>query len=262
MAMFLLGILFGWVIEWLLYTFWWQPRQARREADRVAEARRACEAELGQLKERLQDKDRELSHLAARVAHLQQAAEQAEAAGTESAAQTEAGAAAEAETAAQAESEAEPDTVAEAASEAAAAPEPEAAAEPEAEPEADDAAEAPSAASDSASEAAQAEDRPSGPESAGQPAPEPAAAPDRPADPRSLQAVSGIGPKIASVLAAAGIDSLERLAETPVDELRRTLEAAGSRFALASVESWPEQARLLAAGDEEGLQRLLAERRR
>ncbi len=74
--------------------------------------------------------------------------------------------------------------------------------------------------------------------------------------------MSGIGPKIATVLAEAGIDSLGRLAETPAEELRAVLERAGSRFAMANVESWPQQARLLVAGDEDGLRRLLESLRR
>lgn len=63
-----------------------------------------------------------------------------------------------------------------------------------------------------------------------------------------LKAVEGIGPKIAEVLEAAGIESWRRLAETDVAELSALLDQAGPRFRIHDPGSWPAQAELLADG--------------
>jgi hypothetical protein len=63
-----------------------------------------------------------------------------------------------------------------------------------------------------------------------------------------LKAVEGIGPKIAELLEAAGIESWRRLAETDVAELSALLDRAGPRFRIHDPGSWPAQAELLAAG--------------
>lgn len=97
------------------------------------------------------------------------------------------------------------------------------------------------------------------------PAAEPAAPPTQPEEPVSVEpstplpeapvAVSqpddlvvliGIGPKVAAVLRAAGIDSFARLAQSDPLDLRKILEAAGLR--LPDPTTWPEQARLAAEG--------------
>ena len=70
----------------------------------------------------------------------------------------------------------------------------------------------------------------------------------------NLQRVEGIGPKIASVLAGAGITTFAQLAQAEVSRLRQILEGAGIR--LADPSTWPEQAALAAAGDWEGLKTL------
>ena len=64
-----------------------------------------------------------------------------------------------------------------------------------------------------------------------------------------LQAIEGIGPKIANLLANADIKSFERLSETSLGELTRILEAGGSRFGLADPMTWSEQAACLVNGD-------------
>jgi len=69
-----------------------------------------------------------------------------------------------------------------------------------------------------------------------------------------LTIIEGIGPKIASVLQAAGITSLTELAATDVGQLEEILTAA--KLPLASPETWPEQAQLAAAGDLDGLKQL------
>lgn len=63
-----------------------------------------------------------------------------------------------------------------------------------------------------------------------------------------LTAIEGIGPHIAQLCAARGIDSWWAMANTEVDRLRRMLSSAGPRFQVSDPETWPEQARLLALG--------------
>jgi len=68
-----------------------------------------------------------------------------------------------------------------------------------------------------------------------------------PPEPDDLKRIEGIGPKIAEVLRQAGITTFAQLAETEVDRLTQIVQAAGLR--LADPHTWPEQARLAAAGD-------------
>lgn len=63
-----------------------------------------------------------------------------------------------------------------------------------------------------------------------------------------LTTVEGIGPKIESVLKAAGILNLATLAETPAERLREILDEAGSRFKSHDPKTWPVQAGLAADG--------------
>jgi predicted flap endonuclease-1-like 5' DNA nuclease len=70
-----------------------------------------------------------------------------------------------------------------------------------------------------------------------------------PAD--DLTRIAGIGPKISSVLQDAGVITYSQLAETDVDRLRQILNESGIR--LADPDTWPEQARLAAAGDWDAL---------
>lgn len=69
-----------------------------------------------------------------------------------------------------------------------------------------------------------------------------------------LTMIEGIGPKIAAVLKEAGINTFAQLAREDTDHLKSILEGANLR--LADPTSWPEQARLAAQGDEEGLKAL------
>lgn len=68
-----------------------------------------------------------------------------------------------------------------------------------------------------------------------------------------LKAIEGIGPKIAALLEAEGIDSWEKLAAARVETLSAILEKAGSRFQLADPGTWPRQAAMAAKGDFEAL---------
>lgn len=72
--------------------------------------------------------------------------------------------------------------------------------------------------------------------------------------PDDLKAIEGIGPKISSVLSAAGITTFAQLAAADVAQLRRVLVDAGVR--LAYPDTWPEQAALAAAADWDGLRDL------
>lgn len=74
-----------------------------------------------------------------------------------------------------------------------------------------------------------------------------------------LQAIEGIGPKIANLLHNADIKSFERLSETSLGELTRLLESGGSRFGLADPLTWAEQASLLVNGDYVGFEQFKEE---
>ncbi len=82
--------------------------------------------------------------------------------------------------------------------------------------------------------------------------PLPGLAPVMPSQPDDLKLIEGIGPKIASLLQAAGISTFAQLVSTDVSRLQQILRDA--HLEMADPTSWPEQARLAAAGDWEGLQ--------
>ncbi len=63
-----------------------------------------------------------------------------------------------------------------------------------------------------------------------------------------LKKIEGIGPKIAEIFKAAGIDSFAKLAKTDITKLKEILEAAGSRYASKTPDSWPKQAKMAADG--------------
>ena len=63
-----------------------------------------------------------------------------------------------------------------------------------------------------------------------------------------LEKIEGIGPKIAEVLAAAGIATFAQLAEAAPEQIREILDNAGSQFAAHDPATWPKQAELAAAG--------------
>ena len=63
-----------------------------------------------------------------------------------------------------------------------------------------------------------------------------------------LKKVEGIGPKIAELFVAAGIDTFAKLAKAPQKDLKAILEAAGSRYASKNSGSWPKQAKMAAEG--------------
>ena len=77
-----------------------------------------------------------------------------------------------------------------------------------------------------------------------------------PAD--DLTKIEGIGPKIAQVLADAGINTFAALASTSTGRLREILNAAGSRYRITDPTTWPEQAAHAAAGDRDKFNDLVA----
>lgn len=78
-----------------------------------------------------------------------------------------------------------------------------------------------------------------------------------PAAADDLQRIEGIGPKIAQVLADAGITTFAKLAKTSAQELHRLLKDAG--LAMADPETWPQQAQLARDGRWEELDKLQEE---
>jgi predicted flap endonuclease-1-like 5' DNA nuclease len=75
--------------------------------------------------------------------------------------------------------------------------------------------------------------------------------------PDDLKRIEGIGPKISSILQAAGITTFAQLAESDVNHLEQILEEANIR--LADPSTWSEQARLAAGGDWNALEALQGE---
>jgi hypothetical protein len=71
------------------------------------------------------------------------------------------------------------------------------------------------------------------------------AAENQPAEPDDLQRIEGIGPKIASLLKAAGVTTFQHIAELEVEKIRAILAESGVR---ANTSTWTEQARLAASG--------------
>lgn len=61
-----------------------------------------------------------------------------------------------------------------------------------------------------------------------------------------LQIVEGIGPKIESILKAAGINNRAELGAASVERLKEILTDAGDRYRLADPTTWPRQAQLAA----------------
>jgi len=81
---------------------------------------------------------------------------------------------------------------------------------------------------------------------------------EKPAD--DLKRIEGIGPKISSVLQAAGIATFAQLANTDVDRLGQILaDSDPNLLRLANPATWPEQAKLAAEGQWEALEKLQGE---
>ena len=86
---------------------------------------------------------------------------------------------------------------------------------------------------------------------AGEPEP---AEPAPEVEPDDLKRIEGIGPKISSILQAAGISTYAQLASTEVTALEQILEKESPRLLrIANPTTWPEQAKLAEVGDWDGL---------
>ena len=72
----------------------------------------------------------------------------------------------------------------------------------------------------------------------------------------NLTLIEGIGPKIEELINQAGISTFDGLAATSVTRLREILDTAGNRFQTHNPETWPQQAKLAAAGNWESLKKL------
>ncbi len=70
-----------------------------------------------------------------------------------------------------------------------------------------------------------------------------------------LTKIEGIGPKIAELLKADGIETFEKLAKSGVDTVKTILDNAGKRFQMHNPKTWIEQAKLAAKGDGESLKK-------
>lgn len=84
-------------------------------------------------------------------------------------------------------------------------------------------------------------------------APVAATATPAPAKPDDLTKIEGIGPKISSVLIAAGITTFRKLADAPLDELQSILNTADIHGSFGDPTTWGAQASLAAAGDWDAL---------
>ena len=72
----------------------------------------------------------------------------------------------------------------------------------------------------------------------------------------NLKKIEGIGPKIEKLLQAKGIVTFADLAKAKQKTLKEVLADAGSRFKMHDPTTWPEQAKLAAAGEMEKLTKL------
>lgn len=71
-----------------------------------------------------------------------------------------------------------------------------------------------------------------------------------------LVKIEGIGPKVVKVLARAGIESFEDLAEANATDVQKVLDRAGLQ--MMNPEGWIDQAKLAANGDWDGFEKLQA----
>ena len=70
-----------------------------------------------------------------------------------------------------------------------------------------------------------------------------------------LTKIEGIGPKIAGLLKADGIETFEKLSKSKVTAIQAILDKAGKRYAVHNPSTWAEQSKLAAKGDWAGLKK-------
>lgn len=71
-----------------------------------------------------------------------------------------------------------------------------------------------------------------------------------------LKKIEGVGPKIAELLANAGMASFADVAAATPERIKEVLEAAGSRYKMHDPTTWPKQAKLAADGKWDELKKL------
>jgi len=69
-----------------------------------------------------------------------------------------------------------------------------------------------------------------------------------------LVKIEGIGPKVAKTLSEAGISTFEALSNAKVEDIQKILSDAGLKMMDAT--TWPQQAKLAADGDWDGLKKM------
>ena len=80
------------------------------------------------------------------------------------------------------------------------------------------------------------------------------AKPEKKVEADDLTKIEGIGPKVSKTLIEAGISTFEVLSNAKVEDIQKTLTDAGLKMMDAS--TWPQQAKLAAQGDWDGLKKL------
>jgi predicted flap endonuclease-1-like 5' DNA nuclease len=70
-----------------------------------------------------------------------------------------------------------------------------------------------------------------------------------------LTKIEGIGPKIADLLKADGIESFEKLAKSGIETVKTILDKAGKRYQMHNPSTWMAQAKIAAKGDWESLKK-------
>ena len=78
--------------------------------------------------------------------------------------------------------------------------------------------------------------------------------PEKKVEADDLTKIEGIGPKVSKTLIEAGISTFEVLSNAKVEDIQKTLTDAGLKMMDAS--TWPQQAKLAAQGDWDGLKKL------
>jgi hypothetical protein len=72
-----------------------------------------------------------------------------------------------------------------------------------------------------------------------------------PVKPDDLKKIEGIGPKVASLLNDAGITTYQGMVDAGAEKLESILDEASLQ--MIDADTWPEQSKLAAAGDWDGL---------
>ena len=80
------------------------------------------------------------------------------------------------------------------------------------------------------------------------------AKPEKVVEADDLTKIEGIGPKVSKTLIEAGISTFEALSNATVEDIQKILTDAGLRMMDAT--TWPQQAKLAAQGDWDGLKKL------